>query len=554
MTKEQLLTQFRKDYKNAVESQGKEIVERLSGLGKELYETPEEDLDKFVERNFAELKSLPYSGEAFRSYRKPEGNGGFASMFGYGSDDKAVAGLFGNGNRSWKQYDDNTLIDIAKKNGFGSLQEFKDRLQYLQDEYDEKKREEQAVRMNEDIRKAREKVVQEELYPEITKHPLEWIRAGIAKAAFSNITEEARKDALEGKGEASAPMSLGFVDDIPVVGDVIGALNKTYKVAKEYPGDALADALITGTSMVPVGGKIATKAGLSSFGKTVGEGLYQGLNTAAGEVYGYLSHDKELDPYAIASSLALGGLGEVEFKQAADALKHLFKDSKAVKNGAKRLEDFTMDKRGMAEEYVKGLEDKAKKFNTTDNPGRADYKRTKDNYKEKPITEEDVKAAEEARALFDYAETGKRPQVENKDMLDLSSFDETKYATRDMTDKEISELMGKHQLINEFDGSKMRDKDSGIIMKAIKKGAKPTIDYAVKPGIKAVKFFKTNEEDRKRQKEASEKRLVAKWMSGDIPKNYNDNDWKAFNEWAVKNPEKIQEIKKASFNRMAGIR
>lgn len=447
MTKTQLLAKLRKDYDNAVESRDEKRAARLAALGKVMYETPEDELGDFIERNFSELKELPESGADFRSYKKLEGKEGLASMFGYGGDAKGVSALFGNGKRSWKTYDDRTLTEIAKNYGYGSRNELTAMLERMQAEYDKDKQEERSAKMAEDIRKAREQVVKETLYPDWKKHPIDWITAGIAKTAFSNIAEAAREDALKGEGDYTTanpvfhPFNFG---------------RDAIKFISKHPGDVAADAAITGFSMVPVGGIVARTAGLSRIGQVVGEGLYQGANTAAGELYGAKAHDKDIDWSDVVASAMMGGLFETNGKEIADIFKSGFGGkSKTVKKGADIIEDAFVNKKEAAQEYVGNLKERASKYSTTDNPGRADYKRTKDNYRETPITEEDLKNAKEAEELFSYIETGNRPKTPDKEfVLGKNGVEDAGDITRDMTDKEIYEAFERHPELKEYSGAK----------------------------------------------------------------------------------------------------
>lgn len=516
MKKQAILDRLDEDIERAKKTQGEEAAARLVGLSELLFGTDEEDLGKFVDDHFDEMKNLPYSGAAIRGFSKETNDKSLASAFGF-SGDKAVDDMFGNGRKNWKNYDAKTIARIGYDQGYENPEEFRKLLETEQAKYDENKREENAAKMNENIKRAREKVVQDELYPKITEDPLGWLTAGIAKTMFSNITEAARKDALEGKGKDN------LVDFIA-----------------EHPKDVVADALITGTSMIPLGGMTARGlAKTGRLGQVIGESIWQGANTAAGEAYGAAEHNKEFDYTAPLESMMLGGMFELSGKEVGDMFKAGFGGkSKTVKEGANVIEDAFVNKKELAEDYVKGLEEKSKKFNTTDNPGRADYKRTKDNYKEKPITEDDVKAAREARSLFDYAETGKRPQVENKEMIDLSSLDDIKYAMRDMTDKEISELMSKHPVINEFSGSKMRDAAGGKA-RTVGKFLITNGPNIAKGGYKGARFFRTNEDDRKNQELKRLQRLEKEFEKGNVPKNDKDPNWEAYREWIKKHPERF---------------
>ena len=526
MTKDELRKKFNQDVENARKTQGAEAIARLTSLGKELYETPEEDLDKFIDEHFDELKSLPASGSDFRSYKKLEGRPGLASAFGYGGDAKGVDALFGNGRRSWKSYDDNTLNTIAKVNGFGSLPEMKEMLGRMQAEYDKEKQEERSAKMAEDIRKARAQVVEEEMNPKFNEHPIDWFGMKVANAFIPNIVESAREDALKGVGTSE------------------GYLKNLVNFAADHPKDVAADALISGASFVPVGKIVSGKYGLGKTGRVVIEGIHQGANAAAGEYAGNVLHDKEFDWSAVPVSFALGSWFETLGKQAGDAVKKSLngKDSKTAKELADSVEDAFTNKKEAAQEYVSGLKDKASKYETPDNPGRNDYVMTNDNFDMDPITAEDVKKAKEAEELFDYIETGKRPQTQNKEQLDLSSFDEEKYTARDMTDKEISEALSRHPVLKEYKGEALRDAAGGKKRKIGKALLETARDDAA-PVIKAFYKFTTSKDDREHQQKKKQERLEAKWMAGEIPVRASDPEWKEFQEWSTKNPDKFQQAK-----------
>ena len=535
MTKDELRKKFNQDVENARKAQGEEAVARLASLGKELYETPEEDLDKFIDKHFDELKSLPASGSDFRSYKKLEGRPKLANMFGYGGDAKGVDALFGNGKRSWRNYDDVTLNTIAKTNGFGSRNEMTAMLERMQAEYDKEKREERSAKMAEDIRKAREQIVNETLYPDWKKHPLDWITAGIAKTMFANITESAREDALKGEGT--------YTTSNPIL-HPFNFASDAFEFAAKHPKDVLADAFITGSSMVPLGAIAARRRNLSRVGQVIGEGLWQGANTAAGELFGTIEHGKDFDYTAPLASLALGGLFEVSGKELADMFKKGFGNkSKSAKEGADLIEDVFVDKKELAEDYVKELNERSSKFETTDNPGRSDYKRTKDNYKETPITGEDVKKAEEARDLFDYIETGKRPEISSDEIvLGKNGVEDVGHVTREMTDKEIGEAFSRHPVLNDYSGTKMRDANPSKTRTAakflIKNG--PNVGKGV---YKGVNYSKTNDEDRRNQELLRLQRLEKEFEKGNIPKTASDPNWKAYKDWAEKNPSKNETAK-----------
>ena len=540
MTKDELRKKFNQDVENARKTQGEEAVARLAPLGKELYETPEEDLEKFIDKHFDELKSLPASGSDFRAFKKLEGRPKLANMFGYGGDAKGVDALFGNGKRSWRNYDDVTLNTIAKTNGFGSRNEMTAMLERMQAEYDKDKQEERSAKMAEDIRKAREQVVKETLYPDWKKHPIDWITAGIAKTAFSNITEAAREDALKGEGDYTTanpvfhPFNFG---------------RDAIKFISKHPGDVAADAAITGFSMVPLGGIVARNVGLSRIGQVVGEGLYQGANTAAGELYGAKAHDKDIDWSDVVASAMMGGLFETNGKEIADIFKSGFGGkSKTVKKGADIIEDAFVNKKEAAQEYVGNLKERASKYNTTDNPGRADYKRTKDNYRETPITEEDLKKAKEAEELFSYIETGNRPKTTDKEfVLGKNGVEDAGDITRDMTDKEIYEAFERHPELKEYSGAKMRDATPTIKQKIVKFGVTHGPN-AGKGFYKGYNYFKTDDQDRNNQELLRLRRLEKEFEKGNIPKTASDPNWKAYKDWAAKHPSKNDKAKILSFN------
>lgn len=540
MSKQAILDKLDEDIEKAKKEGGKEIAARLTGIADALADTPDEQVEKFIDDRFDELKNLPNAGAAVRSYKDVNTKSGLASAFGYGGDGNGIDALFGRGKKNWKSYDHKTIAGIGVDNGFDKPEDFTALLERMQAEYDKEKQEERSAKMAEDIRNARKHVVNETLYPDWKKHPLDWITAGIAKTMFANVTESAREDALKGEGK--------YTTSNPIL-HPFNFASDAFEFAAKHPKDVLADAFITGSSMVPLGAIAARRRNLSRVGQVIGEGLWQGANTAAGELYGTIEHGKDFDYTAPLASLALGGLFEVSGKELADMFKKGFGNkSKSAKEGANLIEDVFVDKKELAEDYVKELNERSSKFETTDNPGRSDYKRTKDNYKETPITGEDVKKAEEARDLFDYIETGKRPEISSDEIvLGKNGVEEVGHVTREMTDKEIGEAFSRHPVLNDYSGVRMRDANPSKARTVAKFFVKnsPNVGKGV---YKGVNYSKTNDEDRRNQELLRLQRLEKEFEKGNIPKTASDPNWKAYKDWAAKHPSKNDKAKILSFN------